>query len=83
MANKTKGAQWDLTGFFPAFNGPEMLKFKTKLSADISALQKKAAKLAPLSQKTAGRWEKLLLTAEDLETRLGHIMSYVGCLEAA
>ena len=83
MAEKTQGVQWDLSSYFPAFNGPEMIKFKTRLSADISTLQKKAARLAPLSARTAGDWEKLLLAAEDAETRLGHIMSYAGCLEAA
>ncbi len=80
---KTQGVKWDLGGYFPSFNGPEMLQFKKKLAADIAALQKKAAKLAPLSPKTAGAWEKLLLAAENAETRLGHIMSYVSCLESA
>jgi oligoendopeptidase F len=60
-----------------------MLKFKTKLAADISKLQKKAAGLPPLSARTAGDWEKLLLAAEDAGTRLGHIASYVTCLESA
>ena len=83
MNNTTQGVQWDLTAFFPSFNGPEMIVFKNKLAADISAIQKKGAKLAPLSAKTAGDWEKLLLAAESAETRLGHIFSYTGCLEAA
>ena len=78
-----QGVQWDLTSYFPAFNGPEMMNFKKKLAADIAALQKKAAKLAPLSAKTASEWEKLLLTAENIEMRIGHISSYVGCLESA
>ncbi|MBU2574673.1 MAG: hypothetical protein KKH28_11415, partial [Elusimicrobia bacterium] len=51
--------------------------------ADLNSLQKKAAGLPPLSAKTAGAWEKLLLAAEDIENRLGHIFSYVHCLEAA
>ena len=80
---KTQGVKWDLTGYFPSFNGPEMTQFKKKLAADIAALQKKAAALAPLSAKTAAEWEKLLLLAENAETRLGHVMSYVGCLESA
>ena len=37
MANKQQGVQWDLTSYFPAFNGPEMIKFKKKLAADIAA----------------------------------------------
>ena len=83
MGGKKQGVQWDLSGYFPEFNGPAMLKFKKDLAADLASLQKKAAKLAPLSTKTAEDWEKLLLTAEDIGTRLGHISSYAGCLEAA
>ena len=81
-ANK-RGVQWDLTSFFPVFNGPEMLDFKKKLAADIAALQKKAAKLAPLSAGTANNWEKLLLTAEDIGNRIGHLDSYATCLQSA
>jgi len=83
MENKLQGVRWDLTSYFPAFNGPEMNEFKKKLAADITKLQKRASKLAPLSAKTAGAWEKLLLAAEDAEVRLGHINSYVSCLESA
>ncbi|HAH31704.1 MAG TPA: hypothetical protein DCL44_05255 [Elusimicrobia bacterium] len=83
MAAKPQGVQWDLKSYFPEFNGPEMLRFKKKLAADVAALQKKAAKLAPLSAETAADWEKLLLAAEDTETRLGHVFSYVTCLESA
>ncbi|MCM2266575.1 MAG: M3 family oligoendopeptidase [Elusimicrobiales bacterium] len=83
MKSDKKGVQWDLKSFFPAFDGPEMRAFKKKLGADIAVLQKKAAALAPLSPKTANAWEKLLLAAENAETRLGHIFAYVGCLGAA
>ncbi len=83
MSEKNQGVQWDLTSYFPAFNGPEMAAFKKKLAADISSLQKKAAGLAPLSAKTAGQWEKLILAAENAGMRLGHVFSYVGCLSAA
>lgn len=83
MTNKTQGVSWDLTSYFPAFDGPEMRAFKAKLEKDIKALQKKAAKAAPLSAKTAAEWEKLILAAEETETRLGHIIAYLHCLEAA
>ncbi|MDA8130423.1 MAG: M3 family oligoendopeptidase [Elusimicrobia bacterium] len=83
MAKNEQGVTWDLTSYFPAFNGPEMTAFKKKLAADIAALQKKAAKLAPLSSKTANDWEKLILAAENAEARLSHIFSYVGCLSSA
>ena len=83
MSDNKQGVQWDLASYFPAFNGPEMIRFKTKLAADIRSLQKKAAKLPPLSAKTSNDWEKILLTAEETGMRLSHIFSYVGCLEAA
>jgi len=83
MADSSKGVTWDLSSYFPKFNGPEMTAFKKKLTADVAALQKKAATAPPLSPKTAGEWEKLLLKAEELESRLGHIISYVTCLESA
>ncbi|MDA8244894.1 MAG: M3 family oligoendopeptidase [Elusimicrobia bacterium] len=83
MTENANGVKWDLTSYFPAFNGPEMIKFRKKLAADIAALQKKAAKLPPLSGKTAGDWEKLILAAENAATRMYHLASYLGCLSAA
>ncbi len=83
MTEKKQGVNWDLTSYFPAFDGPEMRVFKKKLSADIAAIQKKAAKLPPLSARTANDWEKLILAAENAGTRLGHLYSYAGCLSAA
>lgn len=83
MAEKKQGVNWDLTSYFPSFDGPEMRAFKKKLAADIASIQKKAAKLPPLSARTAGDWEKLILSAENAGTRLGHLFSYVGCLSAA
>ncbi|MDQ7773926.1 MAG: M3 family oligoendopeptidase [Elusimicrobiales bacterium] len=83
MAEKKQGVNWDLTSYFPSFDGPEMRAFKKKLAADIASIQKKAAKLPVLSARTAGDWEKLILSAENAGTRLGHLFSYVGCLSAA
>ncbi|OGR60742.1 MAG: hypothetical protein A2X36_02595 [Elusimicrobia bacterium GWA2_69_24] len=83
MVERGQGVRWDLGGFFPEFNGSKMRVFKNRLAADAARLQKEAARLAPLSAKTAGRWEKLILAAEDLDARIGHLGSYVACLEAA
>jgi oligoendopeptidase F len=83
MNDSTQGVRWDLSSYFPAFGGPEMKKFKADLAAAIKKLQKKASALAPLSAKTAGDWEKVLLAAEDASARLEHISSYVVCLESA
>ncbi|MFC1679769.1 hypothetical protein ACFL2T_06115 [Elusimicrobiota bacterium] len=83
MAEKAQGVRWDLTSFFPKFNGSEMTEFKGKLYSDIAELQRRAASLDPLSKDTASEWEELALAAEDFDARLGHLGSYVGCLEAA
>jgi oligoendopeptidase F len=83
MAETRDGAIWDLSSYFPTFDGPEMREFKEKLAADIRSLQERAAALAPLSNENAAEWEAIYLLAEDAGARLGHIFSYVGCLSAA
>ena len=74
---------WDLTSFFPEFDGPEMKAFKAALEKDMRLACKKASALPPLSAKNAGEWEKIFLKAEEIVTRLAHLSSYVGCLSAA
>ncbi|MHC4914320.1 MAG: M3 family oligoendopeptidase [Planctomycetota bacterium] len=83
MAEVRDGVVWDLTSYFPAFDGPEMREFKEKLSADIESLQQRAGALEPLSADNAEKWENVYLLAEDAGARLGHVFSYVGCLSAA
>lgn len=74
---------WDLTSYFPQFNGPEMLRFKNALRNDISSLKEKAAALSPLSRDTISGWEEILVQHEDLSQRMSHLASYVSCLAAA
>lgn len=83
LQQQKQGVVWDLTSYFTEFNDAEMLAFKEQLKADIAELQQRAAALAPLSQETNADWENVILKAEDLEARLGHISSYLGCLGAA
>jgi len=80
---KQQGVTWDLTSFFPEFNGKEMLEFKQQLVEDLATLQETAAKLPPLSAESAADWEQLMLQTEDIEARLSHIFAYIGCLKAA
>ena len=68
---------WDLTNYFPLFNGPEMLQFKAAIQNDVAALQRSAAALATLTAKTAPSWEDILLRNEDLSRRMSHLSSYV------
>jgi len=83
MANEKQGVTWDLTSFFPVFNGTEMQEFKQRLEVDIAQLQADAGALAPLAAATAPQWEALLLAAEDLEARLTHLAAYLHCLRSA
>ncbi len=77
------GMNWDLSSYFPAFNGPEMAKFKNALEKDTRDLLELARALAPLDEGNVETWEDILLRSEDLFTRLRHVASYVGCLTAA
>jgi oligoendopeptidase F len=83
MAGEKQGVTWDLTSYFPEFDGAAMRGFKGKLREDIEALQRAAGELDPLGEATAGPWEEILLKAEDLYARFSHIYSYVECLGAA
>src|SRR6266498_5237528 len=71
---------WDLTSYFPTFNGPEMLRFKEAIRNDIAALQHAAANLSALNAESMSAWEDVLLRHEDLLRRMSHLGSYVGCL---
>ncbi len=82
MSDKN-GAIWDMTSFFPEFNGAEMLEFKRVLAEGAAQLQKDAAAIGPLSAETAEQWEKVLLKTEDMYARLTHMFSYISCLRAA
>jgi oligoendopeptidase F len=74
---------WDLTSYFPQFNGSEMLRFKEATRADVAALQTTAANLPALTSDSAPAWEDMLLRNEDLSRRMSHLGSYIGCLAAA
>ena len=74
---------WDLSRYFPAFNGPEMIQFKEAICSDVAALQKTAASLPVLSAASTPNWEAVLLQHEDVMRRMSHLSSYVGCLAAS
>ncbi|MFT5367552.1 MAG: oligoendopeptidase F [Candidatus Latescibacterota bacterium] len=71
---------WDLTDYFPEFNGPEMLAFKEVIKADLAELLQKASGLAVLDANNQDAWEDVFVRYEDLMMRFSHIGSYVGCL---
>jgi len=66
MSATASGVTWDLSRFFPAFDGPEMQQFKKALADDIASMRQKAGALGPLDAETAAAWEAVVLTGEDL-----------------
>ena len=74
---------WDLTSYFPQFDGPEMRQFKEALRHDIAALKEQGASLPPLTNESAGGWAEVLNRNEDVTRRMSHLSSYVGCLASS
>ena len=74
---------WDLTSYFPEFDGPEMREFRAGIERDLADLQERAQGLETLSQDNLQDWEEVLLATEDLWRRLSHMSSYLSCLTAA
>jgi len=81
--NSTSSMNWDLTSYFPKFNGPEMKKFKKELKKDIESIRNEASSLSSLNSDNQGEWEKIFLDSEDLTMRYSHLRSYIGCLASA
>jgi oligoendopeptidase F len=80
--NMTTQMNWDLSSYFPEFNGPEMRDFKDRLKKDIESLKQKAGSLSSLDDSNKAEWEELLLMNENLVKRFSHLSSYIGCLSA-
>lgn len=81
--NSLQNMNWDLTSYFPEFNGPEMIDFKQKLKQDILSIGKEASSLSSLNAENLEQWEKIFLDCEDLTTRYSHLRSYIGCVASA
>ncbi|MFO8084447.1 MAG: M3 family oligoendopeptidase [Desulfobacterales bacterium] len=80
---KTIGVKWDLSDFFPEFNGPEMIAMKKEITDGAKLLQHEASQLKDLTKSTADQWEDLLIKTEALESKLYHLYCYVYCLSSA
>lgn len=74
---------WDLASYFPAFDGPEMRRFRVDLRDDLDALLSDASGSAPLDSDNQDAWERIVLSFEDAVTRSRHLGSYVSCITSA
>ena len=71
---------WDLSAFFPSFDGKEYRDFNTKLSTDIAETTQRAKKLDALPTADPSSWSELINEFEDLSGRLSHVWAYVHAL---
>ncbi|MBI2998992.1 MAG: M3 family oligoendopeptidase [Deltaproteobacteria bacterium] len=74
---------WDLASYFREFNGEEMQAFKAALQSDIQSILRRAASLPDVADECEDGWEEVVLQAEEIQKRLSHISSYIGCLASA
>jgi oligoendopeptidase F len=74
---------WDLSAYFPEFDGPGFAAFRTALRTDLAALEVQMSKLAPLDAASSASLVEAIVTLEQLSARAGHLASYLGCLSAA
>jgi len=74
---------WDLSSYFPSFDGPEYRRFKADLMAGLAAQLASASALADLTADTRAAWAGQFNAFEDLSARLTHYSSYLGNLNAA
>ncbi|NIP29962.1 MAG: hypothetical protein GTO02_07065 [Candidatus Dadabacteria bacterium] len=77
------GMNWDLTSYFPQFNGKEYFDFKSELNSSIKSVLNNTKDLKKLDSNNLKEWSGVFIDAEDLITKYSHIRSYVGCLSAA
>jgi oligoendopeptidase F len=78
--NASAAANWDMSAFFPSFEGPERRDFGERLGGDAARLTEQAAGLALLSSENAAAWEGVVIGYEELSTRLSHLASYVHAI---
>jgi oligoendopeptidase F len=79
----TPAATWDLTSFFPQFDGPEYRSFRDGLRQRLAELHRRAGDLRVLRPDNLEPWTQLLLDMERAYGDFAHLSSYLGCLRAA
>jgi oligoendopeptidase F len=76
-------ANWDLTAYFPEFDGPDHRAFREDYEKRLAKTLARARSLGPLRDESAGDWATLILDLEDLGARALHLFSFIHCLTAA
>lgn len=74
---------WDLSSYFPAFDGPEYRAHRDGLKARLEDLMRDADAIGELKPDTAAAWCGIILRHEEIMKDYSHLSSYLGCLWAA
>jgi len=83
MASQNEHANWDLTSYFPVFDGLEYRAHRDALEQALRSLEGNGRSLGLISAETMAAWVELLLDNERLVAEYSHLASYLGCLVAA
>jgi oligoendopeptidase F len=79
----TNPPTWDLSSYFPAFEGDEHRAFLASLEKDAAALLTDAAKVPTLDASSAPMLSEIIRRWEGAMARVGHVFSYTSCLSSA
>jgi oligoendopeptidase F len=74
---------WDMTPYFPEFDGSAYREFRASLGADVASLLDEVRSAEALSEESSSDWAALLLRLEEIASRSAHLQSYLHCLGAA
>jgi oligoendopeptidase F len=76
---------WDLTSYFPSFDGNEYRAFRSALAADLKLALARASVLPALTADSPSvrDWAEVFVAWERLVARIWHLGSYLGCVGAA
>ena len=80
---RVKAPNWDMTPYFPEFNGAEYRSFREDLDIDVGELQAEIDDLGAIEASNLEPWAALLQRLEQVGVRTTHLGSYLGCLSAA
>ncbi len=83
MTTTAEDLRWDLSPYFPSFDGPEYRQFVETYRRDIEELLDAWPRLGPLTAQTKDAWVDALLRLEALGVRGSHLGSYLSCLSSA
>jgi oligoendopeptidase F len=79
----TPAGDWDMTAWFPEFDGEVYRAFRRQLAADTATLQDELAASEPLTVASAARWAARLARLEEVSSRHSQVGQYLSCLGAA